>query len=333
MKFVVILFVILVLALLAAASIGYWIERPIVLDTSVDITVAPGDGTREIAVKLDSAGLIHSQRAFRWTARWRQIDRHLRPGRYRFEGRLRLSDVLGILHDGRAVTVTVTIPEGWTIARIAPYLASELGVSVDSFLTLTEDQGLLTEWAPEARSLEGYLWPDTYKLFWGVPPRELSLELLRGSKNVFVDSLAARAVQLSMTRHQVLTLASMIEAEAADGAERGLISGVFHNRLRDGWLLQCDPTVVYALGGLPPGRSLVKDDLAFDSPYNTYLYPGLPPGPIGNPGLASIIAALYPDSTDAMYFVADGNGSHVFSRTLNQHNAARTQIKRDQRRR
>ena len=155
-------------------------------------------------------------------------------------------------------------------------------------------------------------------------------KLLRDAERAFVDSPETRAAGLGMTRHQILTLASMIEAEAAAGDERGRVSGVFHNRLRDGWLLQCDPTVVYALGGLPQGSALQESDLLVDSPYNTYKYAGLPPGPICNPGRASLNAALYPVSTDAMYFVADGKGGHVFSRTLAQHNTARAQINRRQ---
>lgn len=333
MKFVLTFFLILVILLLGAVSIGYWIERPIVLTAPVDIIVAPGDGTSDIGKKLFDAGLIHSRRAFRLMARWREIDRHLQPGRYRFEGRLRLSDILDTLHDGRAVTISVTIPEGWTVTRIAPYLAGELGFHADSVLVLTRDPKLLAEWAPDAGTLEGYLWPETYRFFWGVSPSEVITAMLESSRSAFPDSLAHVASKLGMSRHQVLTMASLIEAEAADGNERGLISGVFHNRLRDGWLLQCDPTVVYAIGGLPPGKSLTKADLAFDSPYNTYLYPGLPPGPICNPGMASLRAALYPDSTSAMYFVADGQGSHIFSRTLDEHNSARARIKREQRNR
>ena len=153
--------------------------------------------------------------------------------------------------------------------------------------------------------------------------------MLAKAANLYDDSMIARGASLDMSRHQVLTLASMIEAEAAQGGERAHISGVFHNRLRLGWPLQCDPTVVCAIGGLPPGRSLEKEDLAFDSPYNTYLHTGLPPGPICNPGMPSILAALHPDSTEDLYFVADGKGSHIFSRTLEAHNIARTRAKRN----
>lgn len=333
MKFIAILFAFLVLALIVAVSVGYWIERPIALSAPSEIVVSSGDRTHEIAAKLDSAGLIRSPMAFRWLARWQKIDRHLRPGKYRFEGYVCLSDVLETLHDGRAVTVSVTIPEGWTISWMAPYLAAQLGFSADSFLTLAHDSALIATWAPGAARLEGYLWPETYNYFWGVLPREVLDDMLQQAKQFYADSLALRATALGMSRHEVLTLASMIETEAADGNERTLISGVFHNRLREGWLLQCDPTVVYAIGGLTNGRVLQDTDLTIDSPYNTYRYAGLPPGPICNPGSASILAALYPAPTDAMYFVADGRGSHKFSRTLSEHNTARAQVRRDQRQR
>jgi UPF0755 protein len=333
MKFVLIIFTLLVLAVACAFALGYWVERPMALEAPREITVAPGDGTREIAARLDSAGVIRSRRAFRWLAKWKGIDRHLRPGRYRFEGTVRLSDVLQQLNEGRIVTVMVTIPEGWTLARIAPHLTRELRLPPDALAALMSDTTIVAEWAPGAASLEGYLWPETYQFYWGVKPREVLTRLLQSGREQYNDTLAARAAALGWTRHQVLTLASLIEAEAADGNERGMISGVFHNRLREGWLLQCDPTVIYAMGGLPPDRLLSRQDLDFESPYNTYLHPGLPPGPICNPGLASIRAALYPDSTDAMYFVADGQGAHVFSRTLEQHNAANSRVKREQRQR
>lgn len=333
MKFIVVVFVLLVTALLTAVSIGYWIERPVTLTAPVEITIAQGEATSRIAASLDSAGVIRTARAFRWLAKWRGVDRNLHPGRYRFEGSLTMGEVLSTLSEGRAMTVTVTIPEGWTLARIATHLAAQLGFPEDSLRPLLRDPRIRASIAPEATSLEGYIWPDTYQFYWGVNPRVVLDELTKPTKSFFADSLIDRASAHGLTKHKVLTLASMIEAEAADGAERGLISGVFHNRLRDGWLLQCDPTVVYAMGGLTRGRSLQKSDLDFDSPYNTYRYAGLPPGPICNPGEASIIAALYPETTDAMYFVANGDGSHTFSRTLDQHNTARAKIKRELRKR
>lgn len=333
MKFIVVVFVLLVAALLTAVSIGYWIERPVTLTSPVEITIPQGEATPRIAEALDSAGVIRTARVFRWLAKWRGVDRNLHPGRYRFEGSLTIGEVLSTLSEGRAMTVSVTIPEGWTLAEISSLLSSELGFSEDSLRPLLRDPRIRAAIAPEASSLEGYLWPDTYQFYWGVHPRVVLDELTKTSQSFFADSLRARALELGLTKHKVLTLASMIEAEAADGAERGLISGVFHNRMRLGWLMQCDPTVAYAIGGLAPGKVLQKSDLTFDSPYNTYIYSGLPPGPICNPGRASILAALYPDSTDAMYFVANGDGSHTFSRTLDQHNSARARIKHELRKR
>lgn len=333
MKFIIVMFVILMTALLLAVTIGYWIERPVNLLSPVQVTIAQGDRTPEIGATLETAGIIHSARAFRWVAKWRRIDRNLHPGRYQFNGQLTIGDVLDTLSEGRAMTVNVTIPEGWTIARIVPYLAGELGFDADSLQSVIRNPSTIAAIAPGETGLEGYVWPETYQFYWGVDPGTVLEELTGKSKSFFADSLVVRAQQLGLSRHQLLTLASMIEAEAADGTERGLISGVFHNRLRDGWLLQCDPTVVYAIGGLAPGKSLQKSDLAFESPYNTYLYAGLPPGPICNPGKASILAALHPDSTTAMYFVANGDGTHTFSRTLSQHNTARAKIKRELRRR
>jgi UPF0755 protein len=323
--------VIVLIALLVAAGAAvawYALELPIVLTQPVTVTIARGDKTPQIARKLDEAGLLHSPRVFTWLARWRRIDRHLRPGRYQFSDTVSLSGLLDQLHDGRAVIISVTIPEGWTESHILAYLESELGLNADSVAAFIHDSAFVANWAPGSPGLEGYFWPETYQFYWGAEPNTVLTELLDKSRRSFTDSLEQRAAQLGMTRHQVLTLASLIEAEAAQGSERSRIAGVFHNRLRSGWLLQCDPTVAYAMGGLPPGRLLTHNDLAFESPYNTYLHPGLPPGPICNPGPASVHAALYPDSTDAMYFVADGSGAHIFSRSLDEHNRAIAKILR-----
>jgi UPF0755 protein len=153
--------------------------------------------------------------------------------------------------------------------------------------------------------------------------------MAQDSRAVFTDSLVRRMDSMGLDRHAVLTLASMIEAETADPGERRHIAGVFRNRLNLGMPMQCDPTVIYGMEGLLNGRPLLTKDLEFNSPYNTYLNPGLPPGPICNPGRAAILAALYPDSTDDLYFVADGAGHHIFSRTLEQHNLARMQVHRE----
>jgi UPF0755 protein len=179
----------------------------------------------------------------------------------------------------------------------------------------------------DAPSLEGYLFPDTYVVPWGVSPAEVVSQMLDRLDAVFTDSLFARAVEIGMTPHEVLTLASIVEAEARVPAERPIISAVYHNRLRRGMRLEADPTVAYAMGGFR-GRMLFVH-LEIDSPYNTYRNKGLPPGPICSPGQAAIRAALYPDpDTDALYFVARGDGSHIFSKTLREHQTAVQKVRR-----
>ncbi|MBD3297085.1 MAG: endolytic transglycosylase MltG, partial [candidate division Zixibacteria bacterium] len=184
-------------------------------------------------------------------------------------------------------------------------------------------------------NLEGYLLPDTYEFFWGVDPTTVVETMADANAAVFDnDTIQAQMETMGWTRHEVLTLSSMIEAETGLIDERAIISGVFHNRLDRGMLLQCDPTVVYGMGGLQPGERLLRKHLKEEeSEYNTYIHEGLPPGPICNPGRASIYAALYPESTDAIFFVADGQGGHVFSKTLREHNRASAQLRKLRRQR
>ncbi len=177
-----------------------------------------------------------------------------------------------------------------------------------------------------AASLEGYLYPNTYSFFWGVSPREIIRTMVQEFYHHVGDSLRQRAAALGLTVHQALTLASIIEGEAVVDSERALIAAVYHNRLRQGILLQADPTIQYIVPG--PPRRLRNRDLEIASPYNTYRYPGLPPGPVNNPGLVSIRAALYPAPVNYLYFVARGDGSHVFSRTLEEHLRAKRDFDR-----
>jgi UPF0755 protein len=261
-------------------------------------------------------------------ARHRKIDRQLKPGRYEFSGPTAMADIMNALRIG-APPIRVTVPEGWTIAKIAPRMARELGVDSAAFIAETRDTVALHRWGVPADRMEGYLLPETHEFYWGAAAREVIDRMAQDGRAVFADSLVRRMNSMGWDRHAVLTLASMIEAETADAGERSHIAGVFRNRLNLGMPMQCDPTVVYGMGGLLNGRPLLARDLELDSPYNTYLNLGLPPGPICNPGRAAILAALYPDSTDDLYFVADGSGHHIFSRTLEQHNMARVRVHRE----
>lgn len=328
----IVLIVVLCLAF-GVAAVLHLAYRPIHVEQPVYVIVTPGETTSDIAAQLDREGVLRSRRMFIWWAKLRQVDRHLQPGRYEVSGPTSMDDLLDMLHAGKAMTLTLTIPEGWTIARIASYLGAELDCDSADVAAITHDPQLLKEWGIPQESVEGYLLPETYTFYWGVKPKDVIKRMVEEGESIFDVGSTARLTDLGWNRHAALTLASMIEAETGSNDERKHISSVFHNRLRLGMLLQCDPTVIYAMGGLPPGRQLLRKDLEIDSPYNTYIYSGLPPGPICNPGRASILAALYPNDSNDLYFVADGRGGHIFSATLNDHNRAVTQVKRERRNR
>jgi UPF0755 protein len=259
----------------------------------------------------------------------RGYDRRIQSGTYQFNAGEQPVEILARLMAGDVLTTDVTVPEGYNKWEIAAAFESANIDSVDMMAAI-EDEAVLSERRIGAPSLEGYLFPDTYRVRWGATAKEVTEMMLARLDEVFDAELFKRAVELDMTPHKVLTLASIIEAESQVSAERALISSVYHNRLRRRMRLEADPTVAYAMGGYK-GR-LLYDDLEIDSPYNTYRRRGLPPGPICSPGEASIRAALFPDSTaDELYFVARGDGSHIFSRTLKEHNAAVEKVRREHR--
>jgi len=189
------------------------------------------------------------------------------------------------------------------------------------------DTSLIHRLGFDSKSLEGYLFPDTYKLFWKMEPEKVIEMMVQELREVLDDTLLSQFRSSNLNLYEVIILASLVESEAKIDKERTLISAVYHNRLKIGMPLQCDPTVIYALGGLE--RLLTLKDLEFDSPYNTYKYAGLPPGPINNPGKASILSAFFPANVKYLYFVAKGDGSHIFSVDLEEHNRARAKIKRE----
>ncbi len=321
------LLAVVLIAAILVGSVFYIVSSPVHLSQPVRLVVRKGETTGQVASRLDSLGLLRSRRVFVFWAKRQEIDRQLKPGRYEFNGAIAMGNVLASLRAGPP-PIKVTVPEGWTLQKIAPRLSRELGVDSAEFIALAHDSSILNRWGVPSDRLEGYLLPETYEFYWGEATAEVIERMAQNSRAIFADSLERRMRSMNLSRHAILTLASMIEAETADSAERPHIASVFYNRLRLGMPMQCDPTVVYAMGGLTNGRPLLSGDLEFVSPYNTYQNPGLPPGPICNPGRASILAALYPDSTSDLYFVADGMGRHIFSRTLDEHNTARQRVRR-----
>jgi len=291
------------------------------------VLVHPRDTATDLYARLVEAGLPVNRWLYRWYMRQTKVDRQLKPGRYHIKGGQTHYQLVLAFRDGKPELSKVTIPEGWTLRQIIPIIAQEIPTDSAELARLLADQNYFRGFGIEAPGFEGYLFPETYSFFPYQDSRSVLAEMVRMFRDKITPEMIKRAQELKMSLNEVITLASLIEAEAADGAERELISSVFQNRLRLGWKLQCDPTVIYALGGLD--RPLLRKDLEYDSPYNTYLYYGLPPGPICSPGLASIKAALYPSTTNYTYFVATGSGQHVFSASLEQHNRATSRIKRN----
>ena len=275
---------------------------------------------------LHGAGLVGSPFFFKLYARAKQTDRNIKPGTYLIKRGTPWSEILAALHGGHGLVNTITIPEGFTISRIAPMLAQALSVPVDSVNAAVRDTAMLRRLEIPTPTLEGYLFPDTYAFPDGTRPRDAVLEMVKRFEREWKPEWTARLPETGMSRHEIVTLASIVEREAKIATERPVIAAVYLNRLREKMLLQADPTVQYARGQHTT-RLLLKD-LEVDSPYNTYKYPGLPPGPIASPGGPSLNAALYPAKVSYRYFVAAPDGHHEFRNTLDEHNEAVRRFRR-----
>lgn len=291
----------------------------------VQATVPAGSSFASAADSLERAGVVSQAWLFRVYAKMRGRDRDLKPGRYFFAcGDTDWSSVLARLSAGPGER-TVTIPEGFAISDIVPLLAKALGVPEDSVRVAASDSVIRRELDVPTPTLEGYLFPDTYRFAPGSPARDAIGQLVRRFRQEWNPAWDQRLQRLALSRHDILTLASIIEKEARLPEERPVISAVYHNRLRDQMPLQADPTVQYALGQ-HVNRVRYKD-LEVESPYNTYKRRGLPPGPIASPGRASIEAALFPADVPYKFFVAHPDGHHEFRTTFREHTEARAEIR------
>lgn len=290
------------------------------------ITVPSGLTAQQIWTLLRQQAILPDSLLVRLWFDFKASTITLKAGDYRFESPTTPARVLDMLIRGQIYSRSITFPEGLTRFEVAQIIRTLNLKNAEKALDLTEDPQLLNlirDLDPQATTLEGYLFPDTYQYVSTTTANQLVAAMIRRFRQVFTPAYRQRAEQMRLTVRQVVTLASMIELEAKLAEERPLISSVFHNRLRLGMKLDCDPTVVYAarLANRWTG-TIRRSDLQRRSPYNTYLYPGLPPGPIASPGRASIEAALYPAQTDHLYFVVDAtgrDGAHRFSSNLHQH--------------
>jgi UPF0755 protein len=307
---------------LTAASVALSLYRYAVTptDTSAMSTVVwikPGQSFSETVVQLQEAGLVRHPQRFRWIARFRGDDRHIRAGEYLVESSMSPRDILDTLVTGKTLLHKVVVPEGSTVLMIGQILEEAGLVSQKAFLQAASDPGLAEALGLEGHTVEGYLFPETYHLPKGVTAEEVIHKMVADFRSVFTAAWQERARANGLTIHEVVTLASMVEKETATPQERPLIAAVFLNRLKRGMRLESDPTVIYGIKDF--NGNLTRKDLETPTPYNTYRIKGLPPGPIANPGRASIEAVLHPSEESYFYFVSKNDGSHHFSRTFSEH--------------
>ena len=294
---------------------------------TVRVVIPPGSSFRVAADSLKRAGVVRSARLFRIYASLGGHDRRIRAGTYLMSRGMSWGAVVKALTNGTGLIHTVTIPEGYAIADIVLLLARALGVQPESVEVAARDSAMRRRLDVPTPTLEGYLFPDTYSFPDGTTGRAAVETMVRRFEQIWQPQWNDRLRTLAMTRHQVITLASIVETEARLAPERPVIAAVYLNRLRAGMRLQADPTVQYA-HGKHIGRLMYKD-LLIESPYNTYKYKGLPPGPIASPGRASIVAALNPAAVPYRYFVAHLDGHHEFHVDFASHSRAVAAVRRE----
>ena len=295
------------------------------------VTIPPGSSFSAVTDSLAANGVIGSPRWFRLLARLRGIDRRVQAGIFDLPARTDSWHLLSALEAGRIATVKFTAPEGLSLLQLTDLVQQRLDLAPVEFLAAARDSALCRREGVSAPSLEGMLLPETYQLPLPVTAPALVEAMLHEFNRRWLPAWSRRLDSLGMTRPQLLTLASIVEGEAVHDDERATIAGVYTNRLHRGMLLQADPTVQYAIEQATGERRtrLFFKDYEFRSPYNTYIHPGLPPGPVNSPGVRSIEAALFPEQVPWLYFVALPDGHHRFSRTLQEHNRAIDEIRRN----
>ena len=285
------------------------------------VEIPSGAGTKAIGDSLVAAGVVRDRITYRIALWMSGQARRLKAGEYRFDQPMTPVDVIGKIARGEVYVVNVTFPEGLTIAEMSKIFESHGFGPAPAFVDAANDTAPVRALDPAAHDLEGYLFPETYALPRRTEAAKLVRLMVERFEHEFSPEMRQSADARGLSVRQAVTLASIVEKETARPEERPLVAAVYENRLRIGMGLQCDPTVIYALqrAGRYTGN-LRRDDLAFNSPYNTYRYPGLPPGPIAAPGKASLDAAIHPSDANYLYFVSRNDGSHQFAPTLDEHN-------------
>ena len=288
--------------------------------TPAEIRIEQGESFAAVVRKLREQKVITNERLFSLWARFTGLEKKIHWGLYRFDTPLPPREVLKRMIMGKGIFQSVTIPEGLTVKEIADLLANLQVADKEKFLTEAAGPELLASAGLQDKGIEGYLFPNTYHFTPATPERDILMAMTEQFRKVFAPLVAQQGEAAQLTAHEIIILASIIEKETGVDAERPLISAVFYNRMQRHMPLQSDPTVIYGLKGF--NGNLTKKDLNDANLYNTYRISGLPPGPICNPGLSSIKAALRPADVPFLYFVSKNDGTHVFSESLEAHNQA-----------
>lgn len=292
------------------------------------VEIKSGSSFSRVANQLEQSGVIKDARRFTLLARWRKATGQIHAGEYLFETSAKPDDILARLVAGDIRMLQVTIPEGFNLQEIAARLEKTGIASSEELLALCRDADFLSDLSLDTASLEGYLFPETYTYTSSTTSKQILTAMVAQLRRQLTQELLESAAALDLNRHQLLTLASIIQKEAGNVTEMPLISAVFHNRLQLGIPLQADPTVIYGIADFD--GNLTRKHLETPTPYNTYRTRGLPPGPIASPGRSALQAAANPTASKDLYFVSRGDGTHEFSATLKDHNRA---VQRYQRRR
>ena len=313
-----IMVVAVVMLVVLGIGIRLFLPVPVAEDRlPVTIQIRPGVSFSWVCDQLVEQGLVRDRWDLLLVARLVGLERRLPAGEVTLEPGMSLWGIVWKLRQSEAVTVDVTIPEGLQARQIASILQERGVVDSADFMAEVADSRFVRDFGVDASDVEGFLYPDTYNLYYAMNARDVVRRMVERFFEVWDDSMTTRAKELGWTIRDAVTLASIIEGEIMVKAEAPVVSSVYHNRLNRKMLLQADPTIQYILPDGP--RRLLKKDLEIESPYNTYRHRGLPPGPICSPGLTALLAALYPAETEYLYFVAVGDGTHAFNETEEGH--------------
>jgi len=305
-------------------TMNHWPQTNI--DSMEKVRIDQGTTLSNISDKLNKRGLVSNKWVFKFLIKIKGLEKSMQAGTFRLSNVHTNNEVINNIVFGSPDRKKITFLEGWNMNQVARHLSKELDFNYSEVIKLLSDKKLIRDLQINSNTLEGYLFPETYYFFEGVDKTSVIKRLVKEHKKFWNNANLSKADSLGFTPYEIITLASIIEGEAIYDSERSIISAVYHNRIKIGMKLQADPTVQYIIDDGP--RRLLNKDLRIKSPYNTYIYQGLPPGPINSPGKQSLIAALSPQDNDYLYFVAKGDGYHTFSRNEKEHERAKRAFQR-----